>query len=143
MRLLSIVLVLVAVLCLTACPSSTLSSTASTMNQKYEAQGLPFRFTAQDTGDGEALVMRMLPLQAGPTRADAHLAGEIMTAIRAREQGKGRPTVHLEEVRYLQDGREAWVLQTLGMGIAYVVRVGNSQPGITNVELLGPYEYSK
>ena len=138
MKSLSIALLLGAVLGLVACPSSGLSSTAGTMNQKYQADGLPFRMSVQDTGEGEALVMRMLPLPSGPTRANAQLAAEIFAAIRARENGKGRTTVELQEVRYMDDGREAWVLQSLGQGVAYVVRVGSSSPGITNVELLWP-----
>jgi hypothetical protein len=139
----AIALLLGAVLGLAGCPTSSLSSTAGNMNQKYQAEGLPFRWSVQDTGDGEALVMRMLPLPGGPTRANAQLAEEILGAIRTRENSKGRVTVELQEVKYMDDGREAWVLQSLGQGVAYVVRVGSSSPGITNVELLGPYTYSK
>jgi hypothetical protein len=130
-------------LMLSACPSSSLSSAASSANQKLEAQGLPFRWSVQDTGSGEGMVMHMLPLPVGQTRADAQTSQEILGAIRHKEQGKGRARAELQEVRQMQDGREVWVLQSLGAGIAYVVTLGNPTQGITKIGLLGPYDYAK
>jgi hypothetical protein len=129
-------------LLLSACPSSSLNSAASTANQKMESQGLPFRYSVQGSGSDERLVIRMLPLPAGETKADAHLAQEVMTAIRQREQGKGRASVELQEVRQMPDGREVWVLQSIGEGVAYVVSLGSSAGAVRNVGLLGPYNYS-
>ena len=128
---------------MTACPSSSLSSAASEANDRLEAQGLPFRWIIQSTDDGEGMVMHMLPLPAAPTRAEAHLAGEILGAIRIKEQGKGRASAEVKEVRHMADGREVWILQSLRDGIAYVVSFGSSTQGVTKIGLLGPYSYSQ
>jgi hypothetical protein len=135
-------IVLAAALAMTACPSSGLSSAAADANDRLEAQGLPFRWTVQSTDDGEVMVMHMLPLPAGPTRADAQLSEEILVAIRRKEQSKGRPSAELKEVHQMADGREVWILQSLRDGIAYVVTLGNPTQGVTKIGLLGPYSYS-
>ena len=135
-------MVLAVALAMTACPTSNLASTAGAANDKLEAQGLPFRWSVQDTDDGEVMVMHMLPLPVGATRADAHMSGEILEAIRRREQGKGRPSTDLKEVRHMDDGREVWILQSLGAGIAYVVTFGSSTESVARIGLLGPYTYS-
>lgn len=142
MRTVLLPVLLAAALLLSACPSSSLNSAASTANQKMEAQGLPFRYSVQGSGSDERLAIRILPLPAGPTRADAHLSQEVMTAIRQREQGKGRASVELQEVRQMPDGREVWVLQSIGEGVAYVVSLGSSTDAVRKVGLLGPYNYS-
>ena len=134
------VLVVIA-LTISACPSSGLTSAAGAANEKLEAQGLPFRWSVESTSEGEAMVMHMLPLPVGATRADEHLQQEILTAIRTKEQSKGRYSTELKEVRPMDDGREVWILKSLGAGIAYVVAVGSS-PGVTNVRLKGPYNYA-
>ena len=103
---------------------------------------MPFRWSVTDTPEGEGMVMRMLPLPAGESRADAHMTQEITGAIRQKEQGKGRTWTAVKEVRLMQDGREVWILQSLGAGVAYVVTLGNPSQGITKVGLLGPYNYS-
>jgi hypothetical protein len=97
----------------------------------------------QSTGDGETMVMHMLSLPVAPTRADAQLTGEILNAIRRKEQGKGRAQVELEEVRHMADGREVWVLQSLLEGIAYVVSFGSSTQGVAPIRVVGPYSYSR
>jgi hypothetical protein len=129
-------------LAMTACPSSGLSSAAAAANEKLEAQGLPFRWTVQSTDDGEVMVMHMLPLPVAPTRADENLSGEILKAIRIKEQSKGRGTTALKEVRQMTDGREVWILQSLREGIAYVVSFSGA-PGVTKIGLLGPYSFSQ
>jgi len=87
--------------------------------------------------------MHMLPLPVAPSRADAQVTGEVLTAIRRREQSKGRAYAELKEVHQMPDGREVWVLQSLGSGIAYVVSLGSSTQGVTKIELLGPYTYAQ
>ena len=143
MRAVLLPILVVLALGLAGCPSSALSDTVSASNQKLEAEGLPFRWSIQGSGDSETMVMRKLPLPVAPTRADAHTAQEIMSAIRAKEQGKGRATVELQEVQQMQDGREVWILQSLGQGTAYVVTLGSPTQGITKIGLLGPYNYSQ
>src|SRR5262245_23097240 len=134
-------MLLTVALIMTACASSSLSSRASAANESLAAQGLPFRWTVQSTDGGEVMVMRMLPLPVGPTRADAHLTGEILEAIRRREQSKGRPYADLKEVRQMSDGREVWILQPMREGVAYVVSLGTSTQDVARVGLLGPYSY--
>lgn len=143
MRFALLPMVLAVALAMTACPTSNLSSTASAANDKLEAQGLPFRWSVQGTDDGEVMVMHMLPLPVAPTRADAHMSGEILEAIRRREQSKGRPAADLKEVRHMDDGREVWILQPLREGVAYVVTFGSSTQSVAKIGLLGPYTYSQ
>jgi hypothetical protein len=121
-------------LTLAACSSTEVSSGHAAANAKLEAQGLPFRWSA---GEGGAAVMRLLPLPAGPTKADAKLAEEILAGIRKKEQGNGRTDAMLQEVHQMQDGREVWVLQSLSGGIAYVVGLK------TPIRVQGPYNYAK
>jgi hypothetical protein len=143
MRFALVPILLTVALAMAACPSSSLSSAASAANERLEAQGLPFRWSIQSSSDGEVMVMHMLPLPVAPTRADAHLAGEILGAIRSKEQSKGRSFAGLKEVRQMADGREVWILQSLRDGIAYVVSFGSSTPGVANIGVLGPYTYSQ
>jgi len=121
-------------LALAACSSTEVSSGHAAANAKLEAQGLPFRWSA---GEGGAAVMRLLPLPAGPTKADAKLAEEILGGIRKKEQANGRTDAMLQEVQQMQDGREVWVLQSLSGGIAYVVGLK------TPIRVQGPYNYAK
>jgi hypothetical protein len=141
-RIALVPIVLTVAVAITACPSSNLSSAAGAANEKLEAQGVPFRWSVQSTDDGEVMVMHMLPLPVAPTRADAHLSGEILAAIRRREQSKGRPSTELREVRHMEDGREVWVLQSLRDGIAYVVSFGTATQAVTKIGVLGPYSYA-
>jgi hypothetical protein len=136
-----VAILLTVALVMTACASSSLSSRASAANEGLAAQDLPFRWTVQSTSDGEVLVMRMLPLPVAPSRANAQLTGEILEAIRRKEQGKGRTSADLKEVRQMPDGREVWILQSLLEGIAYVVSFGSASQGVTRV--VGPYSYSQ
>jgi hypothetical protein len=125
-----------------ACASSSLATRASAQNATLSAQGLPFRWGIEDTADGKVMVMRMLPLPVGSTRADAQMTEEILVAIRRREQSKGRLNAELEEVRQMNDGREVWILQSPFEGIAYVVSVGSPDQGVSRIGVLGPYTYS-
>jgi hypothetical protein len=121
-------------LALSACSSTEVSSGHAAANAKLEAQGLPFRWSA---GEGGAAVMRLMPLPAGPTKADAKLAGEILAGIRKKEQANGRTDAMLQEVQQMKDGREVWLLQSLNGGIAYVVGL------TTPIRVQGPYNYAK
>ena len=120
---------------LTACSSTEVSSGHANANAKLQAQGLPFRW--ENTSDGKATVMRLLPLPAAPTKADAKLADEILAGIRKKEQANGRTDAMLQEVKQMQDGREVWVLQSLTGGIAYVVGLK------TPIRVQGPYNFVK
>jgi hypothetical protein len=138
---LSYAFVLAAILGLAGCPSSTISNAVQTANQKLEMQGSPFRYVAQ--GDS-AMVQTLLPLPAGPSKAVAPLAQQALDAIVKEEARNGRSTALLDEVRYLQDGREVWVLQTLGdTGIAYVVSFAAATQEGSNIRMTGPHTYSK
>ena len=143
MRFSLLPILLTVALAIAACATSNLSSQASAANERLAAQGLPFRWAVQGTGDGEVMIMHMLPLPVAQTRADAQLMGEILGAIRRREQSKGRPSVELKEVRQMTDGREVWILQSLREGIAYVVSFGSSTQDVTKIGVLGPYSYAQ
>ena len=133
-------LVILATVCgLAGCP--TTPSAVESANKQLESQGSPFRYIAQ--GDS-AMVMTLLPLPAGPSKAIDPLISQTMDAIGKEELRKGRSVANLEEVRHLQDGREVWVMKTLGDGgIAYIVSfAAPSQPG-SNVRMKGPYTYKK
>ena len=135
---------LIIVMAVAACASSSLYSTASASNDRLGAQGLPFRWSVETTSDGgEAMIMHMLPLPVGQTRADEHTTGEILGAILRKEQGKGRPSAQLKEVRQMPDGREVWILQSPYDGIAYVVTLGSANQGVARIGLLGPYTYAQ
>ena len=50
----------------------------------------------------------------------------------------------LANIRPSQTGGSAMrTLQSLHQGIGYVVTMGKPNQGVTNVELLGPYNYSR
>jgi hypothetical protein len=120
--------------------TTPVSSAVTDANKQLELKGSPFRYVARDDS---SMVMTLLPLPAGKTRAVPELAQQAIDAIATAERKKGRPTALLEEVRYLQDGREVWVLQALGSGIAYVVAFANpSQPG-SDMRITGPTTYQR
>jgi hypothetical protein len=124
---------------LAGCPSTP--SAVQTANQQMEAKGSPFRYIAR--GDS-GMVLTLMPLPAGPTKAVAPLAQQTLEAITAEELRKGRSTATLEEVRHLQDGREVWVLRTLGDGgIAYVVGFAAPSQARSDVRMTGPHTYAK
>ena len=131
----NVLLPILFVLALAACSSTEVSSGHASANSTAEMQGLPFRW--EKTADGKATVMRMLPLPVGPTKADAKLAEEILGGIRKKEQGSGRTDAMLQQVHQMPDGRDVWVLQSLGEGIAYVVGLKNP------IRVEGPYNFAK
>jgi len=131
----AVTLSIVCVLALAACSSTEVSSGHASANTTAEMRGLPFRW--EKTSDGKATVMRLLPLPVAPTKADAKLAEEILSGIRKKEQDAGRTDAMLQEVHPMQDGREVWVLQSLGEGIAYVVGLKNP------IRVQGPYNFAK
>jgi hypothetical protein len=116
------------------------SSAVSDANKQLESKGSPFRYVARDDS---SMVMTLLPLPAGKTRAVPELAQQVIDAIANEERKKGRPTALLEEVRYLQDGREVWVLQSLSGGIAYVVAFANPSQVGSDMRITGPTTYQK
>jgi len=124
---------------LAGCPSTP--SAITTANQQLELKGSPFRYKAQ--GDS-GMVQTLLPLPAGPTRAVAPLAQQALDSITKEEMRQGRAHAALAEVRYLQDGREVWVLETLGGGgIAYVLSFAAPSQAGSNIRMTGPHIYAK
>jgi hypothetical protein len=117
-----------------------MSSAVSEANKQMEMKGSPFRYRAVDDS---SMTLTLMPLPAGPTRAVPALAQQAMDSIAQQESRKGRSVANLEEVRHLQDGREVWVLKTLGEGIAYIVAfAAPTQPG-TDIRITGPTVYAK
>jgi len=125
---------------LAGCPTSNIDSAVSQANQKLELNGSPFRYKALDS---EHMGLTLLPLPAGPTKAVPALKQKCMDSIASAEFKKGRSVANLEEVRHLKDGREVWILNTLGEGVAYVVAFENPSSGDSNVRMEGPTSYSK
>ena len=128
------------VVLLSGCPSSSIQSAVDSANQKLEMKGSPFRYVAQDS---EHMVMTLLPLPVGQTKAVPALKQKAMEAIESAEFKKGRTHATLAEVRLLQDGREVWVMDSLGQGVAYVVSFENPSNPDSNVRMQGPTTYMK
>jgi len=128
------------VILLACCADTSINSSVAEANKQMEAKGSPFRYVAQDSS---SMVLTMLPLPAGPTKAIPALAQQVQDLIAREELKKGRTTALLEEVRHLQDGREVWVLQSLGAGIAYVVSFSDPSNPKSHVKISGPTTYSK
>ena len=117
-----------------------MSSAVTEANKQMELKGSPFRYRAVDDSH---MTLTLMPLPAGPTRAVPALAQQAMDSITQQENRKGRSVANLEEVRHLQDGREVWVLNSLGEGIAYLVAFQSpTQPG-TDIRITGPTVYQK
>lgn len=126
---------------LAACATeSGISSAVKQANQKMELNGSPFRYVARDSS---SMGLTLMPLPEGPTRAVPALAEQVLQSIATEEGRKGRSTASLERVHYLQDGREVWVLHTLGEGIAYIVALENPANPKSNIRITGPTTYSK
>jgi hypothetical protein len=117
-----------------------MDSAVTEANKQMELKGSPFRYRAVDDSH---MTLTLMPLPAGPTRAVPALAQQAMESITQQENRKGRSVANLEEVRHLQDGREVWVLNSLGEGIAYIVAFQSpTQPG-TDIRITGPTVYQK
>ena len=135
------VIFLGALILLAGCAStSSIDSAVAQANQKMELNGSPFRYKARDS---TSMGLTLLPLPEGPTKAVPALADQVLKSIATEEARKGRSTASLERVHYLQDGREVWVLHTLGEGIAYVVSMENPSNPKSNIRMTGPTTYSK
>jgi hypothetical protein len=124
---------------LAAC-ATPMSSAVEEANKQMELKGSPFRYRAVDDS---SMTLTLLPLPVGPTQAVPALAQQALESIATQEGRKGRSVANLEEVRHLQDGREVWVLKTLGEGVAYIVAFASpSQPG-TDIRITGPTVYAR
>jgi len=84
-----------------------------------------------------------MPLPAGPTRANPALAQQVLGLLSKEEARKGRYSAELQEVRYLNDGREVWVLHSIGDGVAYVVAMSNPSDPRSSIKISGPTTYSR
>ena len=135
--------VLAMALLLATCVDTTLSDAAHSANQKLEAKGSPYRWTPKTVGDSGTLVLTLMPLPAGPSRANPALAQQVLGLLSKEEAKKGRYSAELQEVRYLNDGREVWVLHSIGDGVAYVVAMSNPADPRSSVKLSGPTTYSR
>ncbi len=124
---------------LAAC-TTPVADAVSNANKQMEMKGSPFRYVARDDS---SMVLTLLPLPAGQTRAMDSLAQQVLDSIRSSEQKNGRSTANVEEVRLLQDGREVWVLHTLSAGIAYVVAFENPSNPKSDIRITGPTSYQK
>jgi hypothetical protein len=134
-------IVLGALMVLAGCATeSSISSAVRQANQKMELNGSPFRYVARDS---TSMGLTLMPLPEGPTKAVQPLADQVLQSIAAEEARNGRSTASLERVHHLQDGREVWVLHTLGQGIAYVVALENPSNPKSNIRMTGPTVYSK
>jgi hypothetical protein len=120
--------------------TTPLADAVSNANKQMEHKGSPFRYVARDD---TSMVMTLLPLPTGPTKAIDSLAQQVLASIRSEELKKGRSTANVEEVRHLQDGREVWVLHTLSAGIAYVVAFENPSAPKSDIRISGPTTYQK
>jgi hypothetical protein len=125
---------------LAACADSGINSTVQSTNKQMEAKGSPFRYVAQDSS---SMSLTLMPLPEGPTRAVPALSQKVIDAIGTEEARQGRSTASLERVHHLQDGREVWVLHTLGSGIAYIVAMENPANPDSNLRITGPTTYAK
>lgn len=124
---------------LAAC-TTPVADAVSNANKQMELKGSPFRYVARDDS---SMVLTLLPLPAGPSKAMDSLAQQVLDSIRTAEEKAGRSTANVEEVRQLQDGREVWVLHTLSAGIAYVVAFENPQDPKSDIRITGPTTYQK
>ena len=116
------------------------SNAVQEANKQMEFKGSPFRYVARDDS---SMTLTLMPLPVGPTQAVPELARQALESIASQEARKGRSVANLEEVRHLQDGREVWVLKSLGEGIAYVVSfAAPTQPG-TDIRITGPTVYAR
>ena len=139
MKLACVLLAAFAVVAIAGC-ETPMSSAVADANKKMEMKGSPFRYRAVDDS---SMTLTLMPLPVGPTKAVPALAQQAMDSITQQESRKGRSVANLEEVRHLQDGREVWVLKTLGEGVAYIVAfAAPSQPG-TDIRITGPTVYAK
>jgi len=127
------------------CASSTANHAAAMANRDAAAQGLPFRWEAKAYHGGNILVRTMIDLPGGPTRANDVLKADILALLQKAETSLGRPTVAVEEVRFLPDGREVWVLQipTPGERIGYIISLRPVPTGGTDILLNGPHPFTK
>jgi hypothetical protein len=120
--------------------ATPMSSAVSEANKQMELKGSPFRYRAVDDS---SMTLTLMPLPVGPSKAVPALAQQALESIATQEGRKGRSVANLEEVRHLQDGREVWVLKSLGEGVAYIVAfAAPSQPG-TDIRITGPTVYQK
>jgi hypothetical protein len=119
---------------------TTMSNAVGEANKQMEAKGSPFRYVARDS---ESMVLTLMPLPTGPTKAIPELKQQVLDLIAREENKNGRATSMIEEVRLLQDGREVWVLQSLGGGVAYVVAFENPSQPKSDVRITGPTTYAK
>jgi len=89
------------------------------------------------------MALTLLPLPVGQTRAVPALKQKALDSIASAEFKQGRTHATLAEVRLLQDGREVWVMDSLGQGVAYVVSFENAANPQSNVRMQGPTTYLK
>jgi hypothetical protein len=142
MKSLPLMVVLGALLAIPA-HGDELTSFARAANKQNKAKGIPFRWETTNLPADTVMVLRMLPLPVGPSKADATLTSDTLASMSEKEQVENRGIAELEEVRLMQDGGEVWILKSNDGGIAYVVHFENSPQGGVDIRLSGPYKYVK
>ena len=128
------------ILALLAGCATPMSSAVAEANKQMELKGSPFRYVG--SGDS-SMTLTLMPLPVAPTKAVPPLAQQAIDAIATEEARQGRSVANLEEVRHLQDGREVWVLKSLGSGIAYIVSFAAPSQAGTDIRISGPTLYQK
>jgi hypothetical protein len=128
---------------LTACLSSSLTSSVEYANRKAEADDSPFRWKAKTVPGGSILTRVLADLPSEPSRADPVLKQDTLALIAKMEAVAGRTDPQVEDVKLMKDRREVWLLRSGSDGIAYIVNFRQSAHGGTDIELSKPEPYRK
>ncbi|MDR1789924.1 MAG: hypothetical protein LBR12_06265 [Opitutaceae bacterium] len=115
-------------------------------NRKEEAENSPFRWRALRTSRGDAILVRVLAdnLPNAATRFTPEQQQQMFAALARLEAAKGRPAPETINVKALADGRELWLLKTLGPdGVAYPIAITPAENGALNVRIEDPVLYQK
>jgi hypothetical protein len=111
--------------------------------------------TWEEVEEGGRTFLRpvLADLPSGPSKMDLNAQEEALEKISATEHAlrefyPDRPQERtldpvVERVLYLEPGRELWVLQTDGDGIAYIVEAESTVQAGAGMRIVGPYNYNK
>lgn len=129
---------------LAGCANTTAYNAAEIANRQAQQDGSPFRWKVEPVKGGGALMFReMIPLPSGPTNAGPLLKADTLELLKQSENAEERSDVAVEDIKLLPDGREVWVLEDNGGGLAYIVQYQPADQGGTDIEINGPVRYRK
>jgi len=133
------------ILVLTGCVNGTAERGVAIANDKLKQEHSPFRWKAISAGSGTLLTRTLVPLPAGPTKADARLTADIKLALGNAELKAGRSAaVKVKEIKPFESSaaliKEVWIIDSNRRSFAYVVVMRTSGTGGTDIGLDGPYE---